>query len=197
MKKHICILTKSLKDREYCVAGIDVTNGGWIRLVSSKDGGAFPKEMLDDDKINVLDIVEVDLIDKAPYKIQRENWLVNLDKEIKKVYKISISEVKKIHKPENPDKIFYNASSSLTQDEIKQVDHSLEMINVKRLEFDVYDKGDQRPHFRVNFEYNNNKYTLCLTDPKYRNEDFNKIVIPSATIIVSLPAAPYGEKSNL
>ena len=27
MKKHICILTKSLKDREYCVAGVDVTNG--------------------------------------------------------------------------------------------------------------------------------------------------------------------------
>ncbi len=41
MKKQICILTKSLKDHDYCVAGIDITTGKWIRLVTSKDGGAF------------------------------------------------------------------------------------------------------------------------------------------------------------
>ena len=47
MIKKICILTKSVKDSGYCVAGIDVENKNWIRLVSSKDGDAIPKELLD------------------------------------------------------------------------------------------------------------------------------------------------------
>ena len=196
MKKNVCILTKSLKDREFCVAGIDISNGQWIRLVSTKDGGVFPKELLDDANINVLDIVEVDFIKKVPLKVQQENWLVNTNIKLKKISTWSIGNVKKIHKTDNPERIFYNTSSSLTEDDIKNIDHSLEMVNVKNLEFDVYDKGDERPHFRVHFEYNSNKYTLCLTDPEYRDEDYNKIKIPSSTLIISLPAYPYGDNQT-
>ena len=35
MIKQICILTKSYKHGGYCVAGIDVNNNEWIRLVNS------------------------------------------------------------------------------------------------------------------------------------------------------------------
>ena len=178
------------------MAGIDVSNGQWVRLVSTKDGSAFPKELLDDANINVLDVVEVDFIEKVPLKIQKENWLVNTDSNLQKISKLSIRNVKKLHKSDNPEKIFYNTSSSLTDDDIKHIDHSLEMVDVKNLEFDVYDKGDQRPHFRVHFEYNTNKYTLCLTDPEYRDKDFNKINVPNSTLIVSLPAYPYGENQT-
>ena len=61
MKKQICILTKSLKDHDYCVAGIDITTGKWIRLVTSKDGGAFPKEMLDDKHFKELNVLEIEV----------------------------------------------------------------------------------------------------------------------------------------
>ena len=61
MKKQICILTKSLKDHDYCVAGIDITTGKWTRLVSSKNGGAFPKEMLDDNHFKELNVLEVEV----------------------------------------------------------------------------------------------------------------------------------------
>jgi hypothetical protein len=59
MKKQICIMTKSLKDHDYCVAGIDLKSGAWIRLVSTEQGDAFDKNMLDDLGINVLDKNEV------------------------------------------------------------------------------------------------------------------------------------------
>ena len=37
---------------------------------------------------------------------------------------------------------------------------------------------------------------LCLTDPEYRDKDFNKINVPNSTLIVSLPAYPYGENQT-
>lgn len=61
MKKQICILTKSLKDCDYCVAGIDIITGKWIRLVTSKDGDAFPKEILDNKHYNELNVLETDM----------------------------------------------------------------------------------------------------------------------------------------
>ena len=85
MKKNICILTKSLKDHDYCVAGIEIPNGKWIRLVTSKDGDAFPKELLDDKNIKELDLIEVELLQSVPYKTQVENWLLDEKYEIKKL----------------------------------------------------------------------------------------------------------------
>ncbi len=196
MKKQICILTKSLKDHEYCVAGIEINSGKWIRLVTTKEGGSFPKELLDENKINVLDVIEVDLLEHVPYYIQTENWLIDISKQIRKIGHKSIMEIKNLHKIETPEYIFGNCLSSLSKENIKEINHSLEMVKVDRLEFDVYDKCDGRPHFRVNFIYNGHKYTLSLTDPKYRDENFDKIIIPSAIIIVSLPAVPYGENEN-
>ena len=73
MKKQICILTKSLKDCDYCVAGIDIITGKWIRLVTSKDGGAFPKEILDNKHYNELNVLEVEVKDQVPYHVQTEN----------------------------------------------------------------------------------------------------------------------------
>ena len=67
------------------------------------------------------------------------------------------------------------------------------MVNVKELQFDTSMKGDGRHLYKVKFLYNVSEHNLALTDPKYRNEDFDQIRIPSATIIVSIPAVPYGE----
>ncbi len=69
--KELCILTKSLKDKGYCVAGVDTTTGELFRLVSDKDGAAIPKEALD----STLDVIRVNLTKHVPVNCQRENWL--------------------------------------------------------------------------------------------------------------------------
>lgn len=195
MKKQICILTKSLKDRDYCVAGIDITTGKWIRLVTSKDGGAFPKEILDDKHFKELNVLEVEAKEHVPYHVQNENWLIDESTEIKKIGSLSKQQIFNLHPIEKPDMIFDNPKNELERNEIKKLNHSLEMINAKELQFDTSMKGDGRHHYKVKFQYNEHEYNLALTDPKYRNEDFDQIRIPSATIIVSIPAIPYGENN--
>lgn len=194
MKKQICILTKSLKDRDYCVAGVDVATGRWIRLVTSKDGGAFPKEKLDDAHFKELDVLEVQLKKHAPYRVQTENWLIEENAEIKKVGAFSKRHVFNLHAIDTPKMIFNSDKNELDDCEIKMLNHSLEMINVKDLQFDTSLKGDGRHHYKVKFLYNGYTYNLALTDPKYRNEDIDKVSIPNATIVVSIPPIPYGEK---
>lgn len=193
MKKQICILTKSLKDHDYCVAGIDIATGKWIRLVTSKDGGAFPKEMLDDNHFKELNVLEVEVKQHVPYHVQTENWLVDEKAEIKKIGTLSKQQVFSLHPIEKTKMIFGTTGNELQKSEIKNLNHSLEMVNVKELQLDTSMKGDGRHHYKVKFQFNGNEYNLALTDTKYRNEDFDQIRIPSATIIVSIPAVPYGE----
>lgn len=193
MKKQVCILTKSLKDHDYCVAGIDITTGKWMRLVTSKDGGAFPKEMLDDMHFKELNVLEVEVKEHIPYHVQTENWIIDEKVEFKKIGTLTKQQVFNLHPIESPDMIFDSQKNELERSDIKKLDHSLEMINAKELQLDTSMKGDGRHHYKVKFQYNGHEYNLSLTDLKYRNEDFDQIRIPSATIIVSIPAIPYGE----
>ena len=193
MKKQICILTKSLKDHDYCVAGIDITTGKWIRLVTTKDGGAFPKEMLDDKHFKELNVLEVEVKQNVPFHVQIENWLIDEKAEIKKIGSLTKHQIFTLHPIEKPNEIFGTLGNELQRNEIKSLNHSLEMVNVKDLVLDTSMKGDGRHHYKVKFEYNGHEYNFALTDPKYRNEDFDQTRIPSATIIVSIPAVPYGE----
>ncbi|MGN1200800.1 MAG: dual OB domain-containing protein [Candidatus Caccovivens sp.] len=193
MKKQICILTKSLKDNDYCVAGIDISTGKWIRLVTSKDGGAFPKEMLDEKHIKELCVLDIEVKAHVPYHVQTENWLIDENVEVKRIGNLSKQQVFNLHPIEKHDMIFNTQKNELERSDIKTLNHSLEMINVKELQLDTSMKGDGRHHYKVKFQYNGHEYNLALTDPKYRNEDFDQISIPNATIIVSIPAVPYGE----
>ncbi len=193
MKKQIRILTKSLKDRDYFMAGIDITTEKWVRLVTSKEGRAFPKEMLDEKHFKELNVLEVEVKQHVRYHVQTENWLIDENAEIKKIGSLSKQQVFNLHPIEKPDMIFNSQKNELERSDIRELDHSLEMVNVKDLQLDTSMKGDGRHHYKVKFQYNGHEYNLALTDPKYRNEDFDQIRIPSATIIVSIPAVPYGE----
>lgn len=106
MKKQICILTKSLKEHDYCVAGIDMFAGKWIRLVRSKDGESFPKELLDNKNYKELDIIEVELKQVVPYHTQTENWLIDGNEPIKKIGQRTIWQLLEQHKLESPEFIF-------------------------------------------------------------------------------------------
>ena len=50
-----------------------MATGKWIRLVTTRDGGAFPKEMLDDKNFKELNVLEIDVKEYVPYKVQTEN----------------------------------------------------------------------------------------------------------------------------
>lgn len=133
MKKRICILTKSLKDHDYCVAGIEMETGKWIRLVTSRDGGAFPKEMLDDKNFKELNVLEIDVKEHVPYKVQTENWLINEKIPIKKIWTLSKQDIYKLHPIERPKMIFGTLNNELQKSDVRNLDHSLEMIEAKKI----------------------------------------------------------------
>ena len=193
MKKQVYILTKSLKDREYCVAGIDMFSGEWIRLVNSKDGDACPKEFLDDKDIKVLDIIEIELKIAVPYGAQKENWLIDENIPVQKIGSRKLSQLLYLRPFDKPEFIFGSKGNELEKAEVKKLDHSLELLPVSDLVLDTSLKGDGRNHYKVKFNYKNQSYNLSLTDPKYRNENFDGIRIPNAKVIVSIHAVPYGE----
>lgn len=79
MKKEILIMTKSAKINGFCVAGIDISNGRWIRLVSDdKNGeGAVSRNDLtfqNGTQAEIFDLVSVECT-PSPTKAQSENNL--------------------------------------------------------------------------------------------------------------------------
>lgn len=149
--------------------------------------------MLDEKHFKELNVLEVDVKESVPYYIQKENWLINENSEIKKIGTFTKQQVFNLHPIEKPEMIFGTTGDELQKAEIKNFNHSLEMVNVKELQLDTSMKGDGRHHYKVKFQYNEHEYNLALTDPKYRYENLDQIRIPNATIILSIPAVPYGE----
>lgn len=82
MKCTVAILTMSSKNGGYCVAGVDVKNGDWIRLVSDN---VYTHGALSSDDIKYksggyckpLDVVQVPIIRYTPLEYQPENVLID------------------------------------------------------------------------------------------------------------------------
>jgi len=193
MVKKVCILTKSVKDRGYCVAGIDVENGEWVRLVNSKDGDAIPKEIMDEESnpIEVLDVIAVELKGRVPRGCQTENWLIDKKSPILKMESLTLNDILKIKQLDRPDYVFINDKSELTVDEVKRLKYSLLFIEARDLVFDTSMKGDGRHHHKVSFTYNGTEYTACLTDPQFRKEELDDLPVIRAFLVVSIPAVSY------
>ena len=175
MRKQICVLTKSLKERNYCVAGIELGTGKWIRLVTSKDGNAFPKDLLDDQKVKELTLIDVAVTKHVPCGVQTENWQIDENEEIIKLGQIYKQKLFEICKLDTPELIFGTANHVLSKDDIKNLHHSLEMIHATSLELDTSLKGDGRHHYKIKFKYNGKEYQLAITDPKFRDEGLDKV----------------------
>ncbi len=193
--KELCILTKSLKDKGYCVVGADTSTGELYRLVADDSGMAIPKEVLDNKNIEKLDVIRVNLTKHVPLNCQTENWLFDEDSIVKFGNKC-LSEILSLRSVNNDGVIFENTKTELTVDEAKKMKHSVEIVEVSNLKLDTSLKGDGRNHHKLQFKYHGNEYALALTDPKLRQENLDKFPLGKATIVVSIPSHPFGENNT-
>lgn len=80
--KSIVCLANSFRPGGSCVAGIEVSNGGfgpWIRPISHRPDQAISddeKTYADGTRLSMLDIVEIDFDTHQPEHHQTENWLI-------------------------------------------------------------------------------------------------------------------------
>jgi hypothetical protein len=76
-RKEIVCLANSRKLNAYCVAGIDMTSGEWIRPTGSGDHGAVTRAeqtLEDGSRPQLLDVIEIPLARPVPEPGQPENW---------------------------------------------------------------------------------------------------------------------------
>ena len=136
MTREIIIMAKSKKYNNYCIAGFDVHNGQWVRLVSDDTdiARAVPVEdarYADGAPVEVLDVVKVHTIEDGEVVTtasQRENVLYDSNFVWEKAGHKTIDEVVRTYGTDACDCVFGNTAASLTDEEVDGT--SLLFLNV-------------------------------------------------------------------
>lgn len=191
MKKEIVILTMSSKNKNYCVAGLDVDSGEWIRLVSNdvKSHGALSRnDVLYRNKApcQPLDIVRVSVIGDCPIEYQPENVLIDTAKYWEKAGEMDIGTLLETYDVDTPSYILGSSAPYVIEEDMSQIGHSLVMVEVHNLR--INHPGEHSTKAR--FTYNGVSYSnMSVTDPDfYVDTDFH---FDRALLIVSLPDASF------
>jgi hypothetical protein len=122
----IIIMTESSKNSGKSVAGIDVSDGKWVRLVSSdkEAHGAISDDDLvceDDSRCGLLDVVKVSNIKECGNDIQPENVLIDRDWYIEIERKATLHDVLRIHPAEMNNDILGNKYSYITDAKVTNI----------------------------------------------------------------------------
>lgn len=197
MRKKVILLTKSLKNGGYCVAGIDYYTGQWIRLVSGNQEtkGALEKCGV---PYKPLDIVIVDNITPMPIQYQPENYLIEEPYGIegfyawKKIGEYDINKLVERYANNTNRYILYNNNVHFYKDEVAGVEHSLEFVEITQVViYTIFNEVTQKNKTKASFIYNGTSYNgMSVTDPDYygcKKNLTNKKVFG----VFSAPAEPY------
>lgn len=197
----VVILTKSAKFGKFCVAGIDVHTGKWVRLTSSDANchGAIDGRYLrytDNTICNVLDVVAVAISSHSPQNVQPENYLIDERFRFKKIGKMSINDAIAIHPCEKHEYIFGNEYCCINEQNINDVGHSLTLVEVRDLILTKHNNNNNQPKTKAAFIYNKMQYNdFAVTDQNFFC--INGIVkYKHAYLVVSLPDSPYAGAHN-
>jgi hypothetical protein len=171
--KEIILLATSKKYGKYCVAGIDTANGKWLRLVTNDSDAHYAidtKELILDDgaMAQKLDIVQMELIDKAITYFQTENYIIRSKTTWRKKGIASIDDVIKLHPPNQTEYIFYDTNRRIPRDFystlcFNQV-HSLLLIQTDKAVVQIID-GELQKRIQIQLTYKHRQYEpLPVTD---------------------------------
>lgn len=172
-----------------CIAGKEISDANisvWIRPVSTRERHEVSDEertFENGQKIQLLDIVSIPLIEHSPNGHQIENHTIDNQCFWKKLRKATWNEVEA--SIDHFDELFWGNSSTssngendrVSQINVLNVGSSLKLIYVMELIFHVQNEnfdGNTRRRVRTTFTYNNTKYKLSVTDPVFLEEYLNK-----------------------
>lgn len=160
MTKDIVIMAKSIKHYpNYCIAGIDIKSGEWIRPVSDDDESecaVLEEDAIYEDgtEVKILDIVRIEFVNHSPNDAQYENYQYDCTKYWKKIGEISLQNVIDIYQLDNPKFIFGNDEKAVCDEELTGT--SLLFLKIQNPTICV--KTFERKKVSINFTYNNIEY---------------------------------------
>lgn len=161
----LVILAESAKYNNFCVAGVEVDSGKWIRPISERVEleEAIPLEDLkypDGSRVELLDVVEIKFSDRsANNPIQPENFFYNQKYYWQKVGRMTLQELIDKRGYDLRDKIFYNDERSIFGADVEKISarESLLLLPVENLFIAVEEVEDHKKFF-ADFEYRGKKY---------------------------------------
>ena len=142
----MAVLTKSSKYGNNCVAGIDLSNGDWVRLVTEDEashGAVSDNDLICEDgrSVEVLDVIDAPILGRCNDCVQPENVLLDLDTYIEIKGRMTLDEVLRIHPLERKRNILGNDYGYITEARVSTVGYSLvlcrEKVQIKSNQFSL------------------------------------------------------------
>lgn len=167
----LIVLTTSSKQKNLCIAGVDVDSGLLVRLVTDIEDikHAIPVSATrfgDGSICSPLDVVDVPIKNAQPLEFQPENVLVDLTKQWVKVGQVSLQEVIDIHAFDDYEYIFGNASFAVNENVAKGLGYSLTIIEVENFELYTALNASGQIRSKCRFTYRGHVYNeMSVTDP--------------------------------
>ncbi len=184
------ILTMSNKYGGYCVAGIDMNNGCFYRLVLDESGSAIPKYYMYG--FHPLDVIDIDVLKYVPETCQTENIIVDWNTK-RKIGSITLQDVLRMHPLDTPDYLFVNDNYYLWEEIALSLDYSLLIVQVYDMVIHT-EPGENHNQTKADFYYNGNRYcNIAITDWEFYNKDQS---INSAIIVLSIPNKRFREDNE-
>lgn len=198
MEREVAILTRSSKFKRYCVAGIDINTGEWVRFVSDNEQAhgalsAYDISYADRHICKPLDVVSVEVVGAAPLAHQPENYLIDSHEYWKKLGECTLSDVLDVHPAEVRPYIYGNTYPYIDGEEIDNIGHSLTLVRVSSLTISQTTNFNNQPKTKASFVYNGKWYNnMSVTDPDfYSVPDGTRFA--DAYLVISLPDTPFPE----
>lgn len=171
MTRELILLAVSRKYGKYCVAGIDTNSGGWLRLVTTDSDAHYAidaKDLIMDngEVATKLDIVRIEIVDRAFSYFQSENYVIRKHTPWQFKGKANIADVLKVHSPNRSEYIFYDTQRRIP----KQFYCGLKFSEIASLLLISSDCA------RVQVQDVNHKRRVCL-HLRYQGRDYEPLPV--------------------
>ena len=163
--RKLVILATSAKYNNFCVAGVDIDTGEWIRPISeaAELEEAVPLDDLkypDGARVELLDVVEIKFSDRAVNNpIQPENFFYNAKYFWQKVGRVTLQDVIDERGFDWRDEIFFSDGRSILGADVVKLSarESLLLLPVANL-FIAVEEAEDHKKFFADFDYRDKKF---------------------------------------
>lgn len=195
---NMVVLTKSSKYGNHCVAGIDLSNGNWVRLVTEDEashGAVSDKNLISKNgrSVEVLDVINAPIRGKCNDCLQPENVLLDLNTNIEITGKMTLEEVLKIHPLERKKYILGNHYGYITEERVNTVGYSLTIVEAFDLVISKEENSSGKSKTKARFIYQGTEYeNMSVTDHKFYSAQ-SGTKFERAVLVVSI-GTPYNNR---
>jgi hypothetical protein len=199
--KTVVCFANSRKNQGRCFAGKEVQTRQWIRPVSGRPLGELRRyEMLDRGRREpeLLDIVEIPLLNRAPHAYQQENYVLGAGR-WRIVDRLDPTDLRRFL-DDDEDGLWDIGDGIVLSDRISEtaigrVKSSLKLVRPEGPTLYVTQTATGSRQLRALFSYRERRYNLVITDPSFeaqnRDADLGRYELPDSTVFCLSIGEPF------